>query len=73
MYKTGDEQEKKKDGVVSHNPTGETEHRFVVLYRRMPDSGDLFFNKGTLWQRYQRGRRDRGLGWLKGKTQLRDG
>ena len=32
MYKTGSEQEKEKKGVVSHDPTGETEHRFVVLY-----------------------------------------
>ena len=55
-YKAGSQQEREKEAIDSHNPTGETEHRFVFLYRRMPESGDLFFNK-NLWQRYQTKRR----------------
>ena len=64
MRKTVDEQEKEKQGSFPQ-PQGETEHRFVVLYRRMPDSGDLFFNKKSLWQQYQkRGGEMMGIGWL---------
>jgi hypothetical protein len=44
-YKACSQQEKEKEAIDSHNPSGETAHRFVFLYRRMPESGDLFFNK----------------------------
>jgi hypothetical protein len=47
MYKTSKQE---KEEVVSYNPTAETAHRFVFLYRRMPGSGKLFFNEKSLWQ-----------------------
>ena len=48
---------------------GETEHRFVFLYRRMPDSGDLFLNKKYFMAAISRqGGEMVAVGWLNGEN-----
>src|SRR5208337_5656493 len=75
MYKTGNVQEKEKEEVVSYDPTRETVHRCVFLYKRMQGSDELFFifQSETLSRRYQTRGRDGGRGWLKGETLLKGG
>jgi hypothetical protein len=72
MYKTGNEKEKQKEGAVSHDTTGETQHRFVVLYNVCRGAA-TFFSIKELYGRDLSKEENWCVGWLKGKTSLTGG